>query len=151
MFRRAFFGLLIASLAIAVAAAEPPMPAKESGLIDPKQFQAIADKADVIVLGKAYAILTGTLDSEPPTPVYTTAKLESKGLKFLKGREKLGSKPTELVTDAFDELGQPAETMMNKTVVAAFKWDGKSLKLALLSAVNTADLAVIIEKYPDAK
>lgn len=150
MFRRAFFGLLVSSLSL-LAADAPKPAAKEAGQLDPKQFQAVCAGADVIVLGKAYAILTGTLDSEPPTPVYTTAKLQTKNLKFLKGREKLGDKPSARVEDAFEELGQPAVTLMDKTVLVAFQWDGKNLKLKLLSTVNATDLALILEKYPEAK
>ena len=97
MFRRASLGLLVCSLSL--WAADAPKPAaKEAGQLDPKQFQAVCTGADVIVLGKAYAILTGTLDSEPPTPVYTTAKLQTKNLKFLKGREKLGDKVADAAT-----------------------------------------------------
>ena len=156
MFRPVLLGLLICLLPLPVWAADSPKPdpkakPKEAGRIDPKQFKTVCDTADVIVVGKAYAILTATLDSEPPTPVYTSAKLESKGLKFLKGREKLGSKATTSVTDAFDELAQPAETLMDKPVLAAFKWDGKSLKLMMLSELHPADAAMIAEKYPEAK
>lgn len=150
MFRRASLGLLICSLTLLAADGPKPAP-KEAGQLDPKQFQAICESADVIALGKAYAILTATLDSEPPTPVYTNAKLDTKNLKFLKGREKLGDRPTGRVTDAFDELGQPAVTLMDKKVLVAFKWDGKELKLTLLSVVNAVDLAMIREKYPEAR
>ena len=155
MFRLALLGLLVC-LSVPLSAADSPKPdpnakPKEAGRIDPKQFKTVCDTADVIVVGKAYVILTATLDSEPPTPVYTSAKLESKGLKFLKGREKLGSKATTSVTDAFDELAQPAETLMDKPVLAAFKWDGKSLKLMMLSELHPADAAMIAEKYPEPK
>lgn len=124
---------------------------KEPGQLDPKQFQAMCDKADVVVIGKAYAILTATLDSEPPTPVYTTAKLDAKSVKFLKGREKLGDRPTARVTDTFDELAQPAASLMDKPVFAAFQWNGKELKLKLLSPLNATDHAMITEKFPAAK
>ncbi len=150
MFRRASFGLLVCTLTL--MAAEGPKPAApEAGQLDPKQFKAVCESADVLVLGKAYAILEATLDSEPPTAVYSTAKLETKNLKFLKGREKLGDRPTGRVAEAFDELGQPAVTLMDKKVLVAFKWEGKVLKLTLLSAVNAADLAMILEKYPEAR
>jgi len=147
------FALLVAS-----APAQPPKPAdnkatpaKEAGQVDPKLFKSICETADVVVIGKAFAVKTGELDSEPPTPVYTNAQLETKGLKFLKGREKVGGRPETRVADAFAELGQAAALLMGKTVIVAFKWDGKNPKLLMLSTTNAADLGMILEKYPDAK
>ena len=152
MFRIALLGLLVSALTLtAVDVPKPVGKAKEAGQIDPKQFKTICETADVIVIGKTFALLTAELDSEPPTPVYTSAKLESKGLKFLKGREKLGSKATMSVIDAFDELAQPAESLMDKPVFAAFKWDGKALKMMMLSELHPTDAAMIAEKYPEAK
>ena len=126
-------------------------PAKEAGQVDPKQFKEICEKADVVVIGKAFAIKTAELDSEPPTPVYTTAQIETKGMKFLKGREKVGGKPEARVAEAFAGLSQAAALLMGKTVIVAFKWDGKAPKLMMLSITNATDLGMILEKFPDAK
>ncbi len=148
LFVASCFALLAA---FAPAQAPKPTPAKEAGQVDPKQFQAICDKADVVVVAKAFAILTGELDSEPPTPVYTNAQIETKGMKFLKGREKVGGRPESRVADAFAELSQAAALLMGKTVVVAFKWDGKNPKLLMLNVANGTDLGMILEKYPEAK
>ena len=139
------------ALAGSFAPAQAPKPIPEAGKVDPKQFQTICDTADVVVIGKAFAIKTGELDSEPPTPVYTTAQLETKGMKFLKGREKVGGKPESRVADAFAELAQPAELLMGQSVIVAFKWNGKEPKLLMLSATNAADAGMILEKFPGAK
>ncbi len=142
---------LAGSFAPAQAPKPAPKPIPEAGKVDPKQFQTICETADVVVIGKAFAIMTGTLDSEPPTPVYTTAQLETKGMKFLKGREKVGGKPESRVADAFAELAQPAELLMGQSVIVAFKWTGKEPKLLMLSATNAADTGMILEKFPGAK
>lgn len=152
MFRIALLGLLVSTLTL--AAVDVPKPVgkeKEAGQLDPKQFKTICETADVIVVGKTFAILTGELDSEPPTPVYTVAKMETKGMKILKGREKVGARPESKVADAFEELSQPAESFIAKTAIVAFKWEGKTPKLLMLSVLNPTDLALIIEKYPEAK
>ena len=151
MFRPVWLAVLVCSLTQPLSAADVPKSiakGKEAGQIDPQQFKTVCETADVVVLGKAFAVLTGTLDSEPPTPVYTNAQLETKGLKFLKGREK---QTANRVADAFAALAQPAETLMDKPVLVAFKWDGKNPKLMMVSAVNAADLAMIVERYPEAK
>ena len=152
MFPRTCLGLLVCSLPLlAVDVPKPVGKAKEAGQLDPKQFKAICESADVIVVGKTFAILTAELDSEPPTPVYTVAKIEARGMKILKGREKVGGRPESKIADAFEELSQPAETFMGKTVIVAFKWEGKTPKLLMLSVTNPTDLALIIDRYPEAK
>ena len=152
MFRIALLGLFVGSLTLsAVDVPKPVGKAKEAGQIDPKQFKTICESADVIVLGKSFALLTGELDSEPPTPVYTVAKIETKSMKILKGREKVGARPESKIADAFEELSQPSETFKDKKVIVAFKWEGKTPKLLMLSVLNPTDLALIVEKYPEAK
>ena len=154
MFPRAPLAAICLALAGSLASAEAPKPAappKEAGQVDPKQFKTVCETADVIVVGKAFAVLTATLDSDPPTPVYTSAQLETTGLKFLKGREKVGPRPESRVADAFAELGQASDLLMGKTLIVAFKWDGKNPKLVMLSATDAGDLGMIFEKYPAAK
>lgn len=75
MFPRTCLGLLVCSLPLlAIDVPKPVGKAKEAGQLDPKQFKAICESADVIVVGKTFAILTAELDSEPPTPVYTRSR-----------------------------------------------------------------------------
>ena len=142
---------LVFALVASSASAQAPKPDKVAGELDAKSFRMICEKADVVVVAKAFATKTGELDSEPPTPVYTNAQIETKGMKFLKGREKVGGKPESRVADAFAELSQAAALLMGKTVIVAFQWDGKNPKLLMLNVANATDLGMILEKFPDAK